>query len=149
MGLQISKLCCDRFNFRPVDNNGEYRLLRAAQAALNHQSEECLNLVNAIEGIHIRAANELITSTEILEYLTENITDECSQLARLLGAAQVLPLEWLIPQKRRVTDQCDLQILDEMTPRTRDRIISGGERLSCMLMTALLEDRVRRHQVLK
>lgn len=67
----------------------DIRLLRAAQAAINHQSEECLNLVDAIEETHIRAANELITSTETLECLTENITDECSQLARLLGAAQV------------------------------------------------------------
>lgn len=92
-GYKSVSYAAHRFNFRLVDNNGEYRLLRAAQAALNHQSEECLNLVNAIEGIHIRAANELITSTEILEYLTENITDECSQLARLLGAAQVLSLE--------------------------------------------------------
>lgn len=47
-----------------------------------------------------------------------------------------------------VADIFDLQILDEMTPRTRDRIIRGGERLSCMLMAALLEDRVRGHQVL-
>lgn len=124
----------------PVNSDGD-RLLRASQAALNHQSEECLNLVDAIEETHIRAANELIKSTKTLEYLKESITDECSQLTRLLGAAQVLSrssssceCEWLT---------YDIQILDEMTPRTRDRIIRGGERLSCMLMTALLEDMVR------
>lgn len=97
MGLQVSKLCCDEGEWGLMGvwliYNCVYRLLRAAQAALNHKSEEYLDLVDAIEENHTRAANELIGSTETLAYLTESITDECSQLTRLLGAAQVLALE--------------------------------------------------------
>lgn len=70
-----------------------YRLLRAAQAAISHQSEEYLDLVETIEETHIRAASELISSIETLERLTESIRDECDLLTRLLGAAQVSSLE--------------------------------------------------------
>jgi aspartate kinase len=35
-----------------------------------------------------------------------------------------------------------LQIIDEISPKTRDIIIGAGEKLSCLFMTGMLRDRV-------
>ena len=63
----------------------------------------------------------MLKSAEVLCSLTAAIEEECGHLASFLGAAQ---------------------IIDEISPKTKDAIIGTGEKLSCMFMAALLNDRV-------
>lgn len=77
--------------------------------------------MDAIREDHIRAAKKVIGSVDVLETLTQAIEVECGRLASFLGAAQ---------------------IIDEISPKTKDAIIGTGEKLSCMFMAALLNDRV-------
>lgn len=34
------------------------------------------------------------------------------------------------------------EVIDEMSPRTKDMIVGAGEKLSCRIMAGLLRDRV-------
>ncbi|KAF8249470.1 aspartate kinase [Wilcoxina mikolae CBS 423.85] len=96
------------------------RLILAAAEALKPGSRLYVGIVDAIREDHIRAAKSLIEDAEVLNALTEEIEVECGRLASILGAAQ---------------------IIDEISPKTKDVIIGTGEKLSCMFMTALLKDR--------
>ncbi|KAA8895904.1 Aspartate/glutamate/uridylate kinase [Sphaerosporella brunnea] len=96
------------------------RLILAAEEALKPGSHLYLGLVDAIREDHIYAARKHVRAPGVLELLESEIELECGRLARLLGAAQVI---------------------DEISPKTKDAIIGTGEKLSCMFMTALLKDR--------
>lgn len=69
---------------------------------------------------HIQAAKETIDSPEITKWFTEDVNTECVTLLRILESAQ---------------------FLKAVTPQTRDMVISIGEKLSCLYMTALLKHR--------
>lgn len=77
--------------------------------------------VEQIRNDHLTAAKAVIRDTEILEALEEEIDYDCDQLRSFLMAAQ---------------------ILEEISPRSKDTIIGVGERLSCRIVTAVLRDRV-------
>ncbi|KAI5838777.1 Aspartate/glutamate/uridylate kinase [Morchella snyderi] len=96
------------------------RLLRAAEEALKPGSRLYLDIVEAIRESHVDAGAELIKSKEILDQLKNDIETECGKLLNFLSAAQ---------------------IIDEISPKTKDIIIGAGEKLACLLMTALLRDR--------
>lgn len=96
------------------------RLLRAAEEALKPGSRLYLDIVEAIRESHVGAGTELIKSKGILEQLKDDIETECGKLINFLSAAQ---------------------IIDEISPKTKDIIIGAGEKLACLLMTALLRDR--------
>ena len=59
-------------------------------------------------------------SPEICARLKQEVEDECAFVSRILEAAQTL---------------------GETSPRSRDKVMSVGEKLSCLFMTALLQDR--------
>ncbi|RPB16208.1 aspartokinase [Morchella conica CCBAS932] len=103
-----------------ADRNMTRQLKSAVEASLTHQSEEYLALFETIEEDHIRMASELINSAERLEHLKEEIIDECNLVTRLIGASQ---------------------ILGQMNPRAKDIILGVRDRLSCILMTSILQDR--------
>jgi len=96
-------------------------LILAAEEALKPTSRAYVRIVDAIREDHIRASKEVIGDAVVLESLEAEIEEECTRLANFLGAAQ---------------------IIDEITPKTKDAIIGTGEKLSCMFMAALLKDRV-------
>ena len=96
------------------------RLLRAAAAALHPRSKEHIEIASAISSDHLAAANELISSPTLQAEYAVSVEAECARLLSFLSAAQVL---------------------DEISPKTRDIIIGTGEKLSCLFMTALLRDR--------
>ncbi|KAF3936884.1 Aspartokinase [Dactylella cylindrospora] len=96
------------------------RLLKAASEALIADSDKYLDIVEQIREDHIREAINLISDPNILEELSRQIEAECTKLANFLGAAQ---------------------IINEISPKSKDIIIGAGEKLSCRLMTALLKDR--------
>lgn len=83
-------------------------------------SKEYLDIVNAIRDSHVLAGASLIRSPERLEELKADIEAECGHLTSFLSAAQ---------------------IIDEISPKTKDIIIGAGEKLACLFMTALLRDR--------
>lgn len=68
---------------------------------------------------HVQAAKKYVKSGEILKRLIIAINDECQQVVRLLEAALTL---------------------SEITPRSVDKVISAGEKLSCLFMAAVIED---------
>ncbi|KIJ63048.1 hypothetical protein HYDPIDRAFT_176137 [Hydnomerulius pinastri MD-312] len=75
--------------------------------------------VDLIRSEHLNAAKTSIENPEILQELEAEIDRDCDWLRGFLFAAQVI---------------------DEISPRSRDSIIGFGERLGCKLMTAILRD---------
>ncbi|EXJ86477.1 aspartate kinase [Capronia epimyces CBS 606.96] len=94
------------------------RLLRAATEAENHR--EFQQEIEAVRVDHIETADSYIQSQKICSRLKAEIENECSLVVRILEAAQTL---------------------GETSPRSRDKVMSAGEKLSCRFMAALLEDR--------
>ncbi|KAG0140625.1 hypothetical protein CROQUDRAFT_52958 [Cronartium quercuum f. sp. fusiforme G11] len=68
---------------------------------------------------HLAAAKALITNSDLMDELELDITYDCDRLRSLLLAAQ---------------------ILEEISPRSKDLIIGVGEKLSCRIVTACLID---------
>lgn len=97
-----------------------YRLLRAAREAENPKSSQYKTLVDTVLSEHISVANELIHSVELRSRLVSEFDTECQRVLKILEAAQTL---------------------GEISSRCVDMVISAGEKLSCRLMAALLNDR--------
>ncbi|KAI5299442.1 Proteasome subunit beta type-6 [Ascosphaera pollenicola] len=96
------------------------RLLRAARDAETSQTKHFYELIDAVRLEHIEVAQELIKSPQCQATLIESIEAECSHVLRILEAA------------------C---ILGETSAKCVDMVMSAGEKLSCLFMTALLQDR--------
>ena len=78
--------------------------------------------VAQIQQDHLDAARAAVADADRLAQLEREITDECDRLRSILQAARVL---------------------HEVSPRSRDIIMGIGERLSCMIVTAALNDKGR------
>ncbi|KZT68332.1 aspartate kinase [Daedalea quercina L-15889] len=76
--------------------------------------------VDLIRSEHITAARSSISNAELLRELEADVEHDCDSLRSFLFATQVI---------------------DEISPRSRDTIIGFGERLACKVMTAILRDR--------
>ena len=79
---------------------------------------------------------------ELREDVSQLIRDECHHLSILLEATQVRPSRQIV-----AAGDCNMgltahQKIGEISSRSRDKIISKGEKLSCQLMTAILQDQV-------
>ncbi|EED84919.1 predicted protein [Postia placenta Mad-698-R] len=86
----------------------------------NHAPAVFNSTVDIIRSEHITAARAAIRDSEILRELELEIDRDCDGLRSFLFATQVI---------------------DEISPRSRDNIIGFGERLACKVMTAILRDR--------
>ncbi|KAF5103846.1 hypothetical protein DV451_001222 [Geotrichum candidum] len=93
------------------------RLLAAADKALS--GDDFSDGLEAIRTSHLAAARELIKSKELLTQLEADIERECNNVIAIISAARVI---------------------EEVSPRTLDSIISAGEKLSCLYMAALISD---------
>ncbi|CAP85393.1 Aspartokinase [Penicillium rubens] len=96
------------------------RLLRAARDAESPRSRQYLTLVEAVRLEHVQVAQEELKSVEIRDQVIADITGECERVLKFLEAAQTL---------------------GEISARCVDKVMSTGEKLSCRLMAALLQDR--------
>lgn len=76
--------------------------------------------VDVIRSEHLTAARSTIGDPQILQEFEYEIERDCDALRSFLFATQ---------------------IIDEISPRSRDSIIGFGERLACKFMTAVLRDR--------
>ena len=94
-------------------------MLQASTKALVHGSQQFRKPVEDVRLNHIALAESHIKAPEILEELKKYIDEECSLTIRILEASQTL---------------------GEISPRSRDKVMSAGERLSCRLIAALLQD---------
>ena len=97
-----------------------YRLLRAAREAEHSRSLQHETIVDAIRDEHSQAAFTHIKSLELQARLVEQAEKECLWLKDFLAAARKI---------------------GEISPKSLDRIISTGEKLSCQFIAALLQDR--------
>jgi aspartate kinase len=89
----------------------------------NELVEAARQLVQEICNDHIFATDAFVTkNTELKAALAQEIRDECQELAEYIVAAKRFNLE--------------------VNSRSKDRVISFGEKLSCRFMAALLKDRV-------
>lgn len=95
------------------------RLIRAAGEALVKGSTIYQTLVDEIREDHLKAAREIIRNDTVLKELEIDLINECDILRRFLEAAQ---------------------IIDEISPRSKDIIIGSGEKLSCRIVAAALQD---------
>ena len=77
--------------------------------------------VDLIRSEHLTAARSLIRDQKLLKELEQEIEKDCEGLRTFLFAAQVI---------------------DEISPRSKDSIVGIGERMACKLIAAVLRDRV-------
>ncbi|ORY81465.1 Aspartate/glutamate/uridylate kinase [Protomyces lactucae-debilis] len=97
------------------------RLIKACKESEKlPKTNEYKKLVQVIQQDHNDAAALLIKDASILAKLKLDIAEACVFLNGLLGAAQ---------------------FLQEVSPKTLDNVLATGEKLSCLLMAALLNDR--------
>ena len=90
-------------------------LLAAAAAAGRNDREEALKLSDALRTRHLNTAAELVTDSDRLTSLQLNIHHDFDTLDDLLRG---------------------ISAVGELTPRTSDNVVSFGERLSSVLVTA-------------
>lgn len=94
------------------------RLLRAADVA--SENGDFTTLLQVIEDDHVQNATEHLSNPTVRETLIKDTKTELHRAHELLHA---------------------LRVIGEISPRTLDSIMSVGEKLSCLFMSALMNDR--------
>lgn len=94
--------------------------MRAAWDAENPLSQRYASFVGAVRAEHVHVAEEQLKSAELRAQVIADINGECERVLKVLEAAQTL---------------------GEISARCVDKVISTGEKLSCRLMAAFLQDR--------
>jgi aspartokinase len=112
-------VCSARSNNTKLEGTTN-RLLRAARAAERPKTRGYDEIIHAIRLDHIQTGEQTIQSKEILAQYIENVNEELNKLVRILES---------------------VQHLEEITARAEDLVVGKGERLSCLYMSALLNDR--------
>ncbi|KAJ3166162.1 Aspartokinase [Irineochytrium annulatum] len=95
-------------------------LLEAAEDILLPNSNRYLDIVSMIEQNHLRAIKDAISSEKIRAECERDVRADCERLRSFMSAAE---------------------IIDEISPRSKDIIIGTGERLSARIFTSVLEDK--------
>ncbi|KAI8088637.1 Aspartate/glutamate/uridylate kinase [Halteromyces radiatus] len=96
------------------------RLLKAAEEALKEGSTIHLDIVKELTLDHMEVARQYIQNQDILQQLESQLDRDCRRLRSFLQAAE---------------------IIQEISPRSRDVIVGMGETLSCQIVAALLKDK--------
>ncbi|EGX92525.1 aspartokinase [Cordyceps militaris CM01] len=105
---------------------GVYAMLKAVGAATNAEEEQIAHiddakmLINDICKDHIAAAEAYVSEPALRQKLVARIEVECQEL-----------IEYIIATKRFNL---------EINARSKDRVISFGEKLACLSMTAVLQN---------
>ena len=105
------------------------RLLKAAQEVLVPGSQLYLDLVASLEDDHIKTAQECLNQPPEPEANTK--VEDATIGDRLM---EDLKVEFT----RLRNFMCAAEIIDEMSPRSKDVIVGTGEKLSCHIFSALL-----------
>ncbi|CRK32358.1 hypothetical protein BN1708_005747 [Verticillium longisporum] len=105
---------------------GIYNKLKGIAAATNDEDvqnelmEEAKSLISDISSEHVLAVHNFIRNENLQHALSQQIKDECQELTEYIVAAKRFNLE--------------------VNARSKDRVISFGEKLSCRFMAILLQD---------
>ncbi|KAG7136586.1 Aspartate kinase FUB3 like protein [Verticillium longisporum] len=105
---------------------GIYNKLKGIAAATNDEDvqnelmEEAKSLISDISSEHVLAVHNFIRNEDLQHALSQQIKDECQELTEYIVAAKRFNLE--------------------VNARSKDRVISFGEKLSCRFMAILLQD---------
>jgi aspartate kinase len=95
----------------------------SAEDAQSRLVEEAKSLIQDICNEHVFAVQSFVHREDLKASLSRGIQDECQELIDYIEAAKRFNLE--------------------VNSRSKDRVISFGEKLSCQFMAALLRDQVR------
>lgn len=112
----------------PTSLLGVYSMLKAVGASTNDEEEQLGHIDKAKAFItdicrdHISAAQTYVGDAVLLHKLIARIEVECQEL-----------IEYIIATKRFKL---------EINARSKDRVVSFGEKLACLSMTAVLQDGV-------
>lgn len=108
---------------------GVYGKLRGVGAAICADEEEqcelvdqARSLIHDISADHVHAAQTFVQDPLLRDALVQKTKDECQELIEYIVAAKRFNLE--------------------INSRSKDRVVSFGEKLSCLFMTTLLKDMV-------
>lgn len=112
-------VCSARSNNTKIEGTTN-RLLRCARAAETPNTRTYDEIITAIRDDHLAAAASTISTPSILAHFTDAVNAELHHLTKILESAQHL---------------------EEVSSRVEDKIISKGEKLSCLYMASLLEER--------
>lgn len=96
------------------------KLLEAAEHVLIPNSQRYMDLTSEIQQHHIDVANLAIENQMLKQIAIQDIKNECDKLRSFLVAAE---------------------IIDEVSPRSKDVIISTGEKLSACLLATVLKSK--------
>lgn len=105
-----------------------YKKLRAISAATSSETtqnellDEAKSIIQDICNDHVFAVQSYIRDPHLQKAVTDDITDDCQELNDYVLAAKRFNLE--------------------VNARSKDRVVSFGEKLSCRFMTHVLKDRV-------
>ncbi|SAL94928.1 hypothetical protein [Absidia glauca] len=112
---------CSARSGESKQNGTTNRLIRAANYALQPGCDGFWEELDKILKEHTEVANDIIQDETIRKNLIADIEYDCEKLTSFLKAAQ---------------------IINEISPRSRDIIIGAGEKLSCRIVAAVLQDRM-------
>lgn len=108
-----------------------YKNLRAISAATNNEITQN-QLLHAAKSVikdicedHVLAVKSFVKNPELQKAITSEIEEDCQELVDYIIAAKRFNLE--------------------VNARSKDRVVSFGEKLSCRFMACLLKDRVSFH----
>ncbi|RKF55233.1 Aspartate kinase FUB3 [Erysiphe neolycopersici] len=130
---KIAIVCSARSSGKKVEGTTSrlleiLNLLQAANCISSPDTEHCEEIVNQYEQLvrlicddHLNAAVRDINHKDVQESLIKDIHKECKEISDYRKAAE----RWKL----------------EINERTKDRLVSFGEKLSCRYVVALLEDR--------
>lgn len=85
--------------------------------------EQAAGLIQDVCGDHVAATETFVKDPELRDVLIAKVKAECQELIEYIMATRRFNLE--------------------INSRSKDRVISFGEKLSCLFMTTLLQDSVR------
>ncbi|KAJ2238232.1 Aspartokinase [Coemansia sp. RSA 485] len=96
------------------------RLVKASDAVLSSDASNYQGIVQDILDDHLEAVQENISSDQIKSDLSASLTDVCRRLKVFLEAAEVI---------------------NEVSPKSKDIIVGTGEKLACEYIAAVLQDK--------
>ncbi|KAJ3393481.1 Aspartokinase [Lobulomyces angularis] len=96
------------------------QLLSAAEHVLIPNSTQYIDIINDIERDHLNVVDCAIKNSDIKAGLSQRIKMDCEKLRGFMCAAE---------------------IIEELSPRSKDVIISTGEKLSARIMAGVLMDK--------
>jgi aspartate kinase len=88
---------------------------------------------------HIAAARDCVKEKTLLSELEAEMARDCESLRAFLSATQVR-VEGPLHAKLALRFG---QVIDEISPRSKDSIVGFGEKLSCKIIATVLRDHVR------